>query len=158
MLYQKSGRFTVNIALIDLGIPVLGFIAEPILKEIYYTDPNGKAVCISGGVRRHIFCKESRTNGLDIAISIRNKDGLEHITSEKFKINDVFHVSSSYKFCMVADGRVDLYPQFGKTCTWDIAAGEALVNAAGGLVRSMNGEKMKYVRDVFDNPPFFCYE
>lgn len=153
---EKSGRFTVNIALIDFGAPVLGFIAEPVLKEIYYTDSNGNAVCICDGTRRNISCRSSGDNGLDIAISIRNKEGIEHIKSYSFAINNVLHVSSSYKFCMVADGKVDLYPQFGKTCTWDIAAGEALVNAAGGVVKSMHGKKMEYARDVFDNPPFFA--
>lgn len=153
---EKSGRFTVNIALIDSGTPVLGFISEPILGEIYYTDENNRAICSSKGVKKYISCKDSEDSGLDVAISIRNKDGIRNIAPIDLKIDNIFYVSSSYKFCMVADGRVDLYPQFGKTCTWDIAAGEALVNASGGIVTSMYGKKMQYVRDVFDNPPFFA--
>jgi 3'(2'), 5'-bisphosphate nucleotidase len=70
------------------------------------------------------------------------------------KVCDTRQAGSSLKFCLVAAGEADLYPRFGRTMEWDTAAGHAVLAAAGGQVRTLSGEELRYAKPGFENPHF----
>jgi len=152
---SKEGNFTINAGLISNGVPVFGIIAEPLLDEVYYTNALGEAVCVAAGAARKIRVNEGATEGINVLLSQRHNSKSAADMVKELPTLSVKHVSSSYKFCMIADGRADLYLHFGRTSTWDTAAGHALVNAAAGRMMDMKGREMSYVEDVFINPAFF---
>lgn len=146
--------FTVNIALIHKGEPVLGVIYAPESGELYagYCDEGGgyKAVRYFEDTDHE---KEMRTRkmpkkGLTIMSSHysgRNKD--QEAMLENFKVNKIVRRSSSIKICVIANGKADIYPRFGPTCEWDTAAGHAILRAAGGDIRDMQGNSLRYGGD-----------
>lgn len=152
---DKNGNFTINAGLISDGIPVFGIIAEPLLGEVYYTNSSSEAICVRNGIAEKIAVNKKSKGGINVLISQRHNSKEASDMISELPALSVKHVSSSYKFCMVADGRADFYLHFGRTSTWDIAAGHALVNAAGGKMVDMVGRKMIYTGNTFDNPPFF---
>lgn len=147
--------YTVNIGLIENGTPTYGFIYQPSFKLLHYTDHNKKLVVEKNG---RDITKETAENNKDkciITISHRvvgskqTQDFIKH-----HKADAVVQVSSSVKLCMIADGSAHLYPRFGTTMEWDIAAGHALILAGGGDVLCMDGTKMKYGKPELRNPDF----
>ncbi|MDQ2802941.1 MAG: 3'(2'),5'-bisphosphate nucleotidase CysQ, partial [Pseudomonadota bacterium] len=112
-----------------------------------------------------------RTAGRETPVSARapSPDGLVVLASryhadhprlsaflERHHVAQVINFGSSVKFCRLAEGRADLYPRFGRTMEWDTAAPQALLEAAGGAVRTMEGEKLHYGKPGWDNPSFVC--
>jgi 3'(2'), 5'-bisphosphate nucleotidase len=73
-----------------------------------------------------------------------------------YKVKEMVNAGSSLKFCLVATGRADLYPRFGRTMEWDTAAGHAVLLAAGGKVLTVDGEPLAYGKPGFENPHFFA--
>lgn len=150
----KDGNFTINVALIHKGVPIFGIIAEPLLNEIYYTNEDREAIFICNDIKSKINVNRVDSGGVNVLLSQRHRSKKSEDVVKKLPTASVKHISSSYKFCMVADGRADLYLHFGETCTWDIAAGHAILKAAGGMILNMEGDEMVYSSDEFDNLPF----
>ncbi|MBV6632384.1 MAG: 3'(2'),5'-bisphosphate nucleotidase CysQ [Alphaproteobacteria bacterium] len=142
------GEFTVNIALVLDGRPVMGVIYAPAIDEEYGACGVGTAF-------------ERRGNGADTPIEVvtpdlgklrilgsRNHGNPEAL--EKFmngrEVGSFVARSSSLKFCEVAAGRADIYPRFGNTCEWDTAAGQAILEGAGGVVTSTDGGLFPYAK------------
>ena len=75
---------------------------------------------------------------------------------EDYKVKDVISAGSSIKFCLLAAGRADLYPRFGRTMEWDTAAGHAILRAAGGRVYGVDGKPLTYAKPGFENPHFIA--
>lgn len=152
---SKDGNFTINAGLISDNEPVFGIISEPLLGEIYFTEA-GKAYCMKNGSLTTISVNHV-DNGLRILTS--RKHGSKKATDviNTLPATEVMPISSSYKFCLLAAGRADCYLHFGPTCTWDTAAGDAIVNAAGGNVRAIDGHKIAYNNKTFINPAFYAF-
>jgi 3'(2'), 5'-bisphosphate nucleotidase len=149
-------EFTVNIALVARGAPVAGVVHAPALGETYVSQGTRGSFRISArGGRQPI---RSRSLGSDQTMRIvTSRSHLDEATRRFLDSLGPHHVSeygSALKFCRVADGSADLYPRLGPTMEWDTAAGEAVLEAAGGRVRSLAGGRLRYNKPDLTNPPF----
>jgi 3'(2'), 5'-bisphosphate nucleotidase len=149
-------EFTVNIALIDNGAPILGVVGVPARGTLYAADGPGRAtMCEDGGEHRPIAARVAPAEGIAVAASRShaNKDELEAYLKDK-SVADFLAAGSSLKFCLVAEGKADLYPRLGPTMEWDTAAAHAVLAAAGGHVRTLDGKELTYGKPDFRNPHF----
>jgi 3'(2'), 5'-bisphosphate nucleotidase len=156
----RRDEFTVNIALIERGRPVLGVVHAPALGSTYYGAAPGSAMAEIGNLpAQSISARRVPADGA-IVISSRshgNEEKLKELTG-KMKIAGHRTAGSSLKFCLVATGEADIYPRYGPTCEWDTAAGHAVLQAAGGSVRLLDGGEFVYGKsDIkFLNPQFIA--
>ncbi|HBV90671.1 3'(2'),5'-bisphosphate nucleotidase CysQ [Pantoea sp. B550] len=150
---KRNGEFTVNIALIEAGKPVMGVVYAPVLG-VMYSAADGKAWKEEGGQREQIHARDarpplvvvSRSHGDDAEMKEYLKQLGEHQTVA---------TGSSLKFCLVAEGKAQLYPRFGPTNIWDTGAGHAVAMAAGAHVHDWQGKTLDYApRESFLNPGF----
>lgn len=142
-----GNEFTVNIALIRQGEPVLGVIYAPALGEMYAACGPGTAVRFmeDSGTEKEIAVRRPPKEGLTIVASKSHGDAARRDTFlEQFKINKIIKRGSSLKICAVAAGRADIYPRLGPTCEWDTAAGDAILRAAGGYLTDIDGAPLRY--------------
>ena len=153
--------FTVNIALIHKGEPVLGVVYAPATGTGYAGYGPGTALRWSeeSGRDKPITVRQPPKQGLTVVASVRHGDQqrLDKFL-EDYKIEKVIKRGSSLKICVVAEGKADLYPRFGPTCEWDTAAGDAVLRAAGGFMTDLEGNPLHYGgRDPkFLNPEFIA--
>lgn len=168
---KRNGEFTVNIALCEEGVPIAGVIYTPVSRELYYArvkegvaykttldenhDVPGILFNIKDRVQPSIVDKKKiRIVG---SRSHMNEDTLDFMTKLKTRYEDVEVVSkgSSLKFCLVAEGRADVYPRFAPTMEWDTAAGHAICNAVGLKVISQDtNDELLYNKENMLNPYF----
>lgn len=151
---SKNGQFTVNIALISKGLPILGVVYAPAL-DCLYAGHDGLAFTEKSGVRALISCRVIPEEGLTIVGSRSHGDNQSLNTFlNSMKVHEVIPVGSSLKLCLIAAGQADLYPRLGRTMEWDIAAGQAVLMAAGGVVNDLQGNTLTYGKSGFENPHF----
>jgi 3'(2'), 5'-bisphosphate nucleotidase len=162
---NRNGDFTVNIALIEDGRPVLGVVYAPAHGEIYVGEAGAgarRAGVAAGlvGPWRTIAVRTVPAAGLDVVASRSHMSEETREFVARFPVAELVSAGSSLKFCRVAAGDADLYPRLGRTMEWDTAAGDAVLRAAGGAVRTMDGRPLAYgkrnqAEDVdFANPWF----
>ncbi len=154
---NRTGEFTVNIALMKNFKPVFGVIYAPVVDELYSGFENGGADLTIKDERREISVRAVPEEGLTVVASRShsNKEALAKFLDGRKIANTAFR-GSSLKICQVASGQADIYPRLAPTCEWDIAAGHAIVNAAGGQLTELDGREMLYgKKDInFLNPHF----
>lgn len=154
-----SGEYTVNIALISRGGPVIGVVYSPARRELYAGYGDGTAVRWDedGGRQQRIHVRKPPSAGLTVVASRHHgsADRLEAFLRD-YPVERRITLGSSLKLCAVASGSADLYPRFGPTCEWDTAAGHAILHAAGGSITSLDGRPLTYghVDRAFVNPEF----
>jgi len=171
---KRNGEFTVNIALIKDKNPILGVIFAPVLKKIYFGYQN-KAFVVE-----NVDLLNSNINLLDkiqrksISLPLKNllveftivasrshlsdetEEYIKKLREIKGKVN-IKTIGSSLKLCLIAEGSADVYPRFGPTMEWDIAAGHAIINAAGGKLLQISKEaSLKYNKENLLNPWFIA--
>ncbi len=157
---SRNGEFTVNIALIDQGVPILGVVYAPASGDLYAGGGPGTAVhWIEGRHDYAIAVRKPPSDGLSVLNSRSHNDPEE---AERFlatlPVKERLSCGSSLKFCMLASGKADLYPRFGPTMEWDTAAGHAVLLAAGGRLHVAGSqEPLAYGKPDFRNPPFVAY-
>lgn len=153
--------FTVNIALIKNGAPVLGVVYAPARGELYAGYEGGRAVkwLQDTDSEKEISVRACPKEGLTVVASKSHGDPtrLEKFL-EKFKINKLAKYGSSLKICVIAAGKADIYPRFGPTCEWDTAAADAVIRAAGGMVTDTEGKPLQYggANPKWLNPEFIA--
>jgi 3'(2'), 5'-bisphosphate nucleotidase len=154
---RRNGEFTVNIALIEAARPVLGIIFAPALGKLY-AGAVGTGSFVEDGVRRSIACRRPPQEGLTVVSSRSHADeaALDRFLKGR-KVARSTTAGSSLKFCTLAAGEADCYPRFGRTMEWDIAAGHAIVSAAGGAVTDLEGAELTYGKPGFENPHFVAW-
>jgi 3'(2'), 5'-bisphosphate nucleotidase len=154
----KNGEFTVNIALIEDGHAVLGVVYLP-ATDACYAGFGGKAERrIGDGAPEPITARIAPESGLVMAISRSHADGeVERAKARGLNVAGTIVAGSSLKFCRIAEGVADLYPRFGNTMEWDTAAGQAVLEAAGGRVETVDGAPFSYGKAGFRNPHFIAY-
>ena len=151
----RTGEFTVNIALIEDGRPVLGVLHAPVQGETYVADGLGQAVRIVGdGPPRAIQARPVPARGPAVIASRLHRDAETDAYIEGLGPARTVSAGSALKFGLLARGEADIYPRFGRTMEWDTAAGHAILSAAGGHVRDLNGRELSYGKAGFVNPPF----
>lgn len=153
--------FTVNIGLIEDGVPTLGVVYAPAKDELYAGHGPGTAIrSTERGVReKSIHVRTSPSAGL-IVTSSKSHANSKKIEAflQNFKIQKIIKCASSLKICWIAAGKADLYPRFGETCQWDTAAAHAVLNSAGGYLSTISGQELKYTHTVqgWINPEFIA--
>ena len=153
---KRNGEFTVNIALIENGFPVLGIIYAPVTDTIYVGDVlQQESYKISGdGISKSL--RVNRKSGGLVAVGSRSHASQEETDMlNQYDVKETISVGSSLKFCMVAEGKADIYYRHGPTMEWDTAAGQAIVEASGGTVQSTaNGNRFNYNKENLLNGSF----
>ncbi|CCG40027.1 3'(2'),5'-bisphosphate nucleotidase CysQ [Magnetospirillum molischianum] len=152
---RRNGEFTVNIGLIDNGVPVAGVVLAPALG-VLWSGAAGHAFRVEADGHRHqIACRPRPARGARIVTS-RSHNQPEMLTRWMAPFEDAVldFAGSSLKLCRVAEGSADLYPRFGPTCEWDIAAAHAVLRAAGGVIETFDGVPLAYAKLGFLNPDF----
>jgi 3'(2'), 5'-bisphosphate nucleotidase len=153
---DRNGEFTVNIALVERGMPVLGVVLAPASGRLFAGAAGaGAFVEDESGRRKPIACRRIPAAGLTV-VSSRSHGDIEALDAFLAGRVVASHVTagSSLKFCLVAGGEADLYPRFGRTMEWDTAAGHAILRSAGGRVTDLNGADLRYGKPDFANPHF----
>ncbi|HEY1312303.1 MAG TPA: 3'(2'),5'-bisphosphate nucleotidase CysQ [Steroidobacteraceae bacterium] len=155
---KRNGEFTINIALVLQHEPVLGVVAAPALKLLYWGArgigafsgaPDGPHVPI------HI---SSPKTPLRVVGSRSHASAQTQVYLARLGPHATRGIGSSLKFCLVACGEADLYPRFGPTSEWDTAAGQALLEAAGGQVTRLDGHRLRYnCRESLLNGDFLAF-
>jgi 3'(2'), 5'-bisphosphate nucleotidase len=167
---RGSTDFTVNIALVAKCKPVFGIVYAPATSALYMTlgqdhaafarlAPTGQPETLAGLQSKHIHVRQAPEDGLVVATSRSHASPDLDRWLPSLRIKERKTLGSSLKFCLVAAGEVDLYPRLGPTCEWDIAAGHAVLSAAGGHVTTLDGKPMTYgkVNSDFVNPGFLAF-
>jgi len=151
---QRTDEFTVNIALIEDGEPVLGVVTAPALKEAFWgSKGEGAYKRDSAGDVHQISVAEP---GAVVRV-VASKNHLNDATKafiEKFPSHELVQAGSSLKFCRIAEGQADIYPRLGPTCEWDTGAAHAVLTAAGGKVETLEDLPLKYGKEDVLNPFF----
>jgi 3'(2'), 5'-bisphosphate nucleotidase len=160
---NRNGEFTVNIALIRDGRPVAGVVHAPALGEFW----SGGSAEDGSRVTRYVANEaapqplEARRIPDDGAIVVASRRHGDPEQMAKFlggrKIAETRNAGSSLKFCLIAEGKADIYPRFGRTMEWDTGAGHAVLEAAGGRVDTTGGAPLTYGKPDFANPEFVAY-
>jgi 3'(2'), 5'-bisphosphate nucleotidase len=145
---RETDEFTVNIALIENHSPVLGVIVAPILKQSYWASKGkGAYLQIEDEAPQRIHTHKGIRSPLKIAVSrsFHHKDKPAWIElSEKVGEFELIYCGSALKICLVAKGEVDIYPRFGPTGEWDTAAGQCILEEAGGMLVDITGTPLRY--------------
>ena len=159
---QRNGEFTVNIALIENHQPVLGVVLAPALGKTgrLYSGARGLGAQVEDEQGcRALQCRvpPEPARGMTIVASRSHNDAaaLDAFFAERqIKVDRLVAAGSSLKLCLVAAGEADLYPRLGRTMEWDIAAGHAVLAAAGGQVLTLSGATLTYGKAGLENPHF----
>ncbi|MDN3555258.1 3'(2'),5'-bisphosphate nucleotidase CysQ [Halomonas maura] len=144
---KRNGEFTVNIALIDNGTPVLGVVVAPALEVSYLAAAGMGAFKVDGsGERQPIRVAGRPAEGASWRVvgsrSHPSPDLAEWL--EQLGSHDMVPMGSSLKLCLIAEGAADVYPRLGPTCLWDTGAAQAVVEQAGGRVETREGKTLRY--------------
>mgnify|MGYP001809719504 CR=1 FL=1 len=153
---KKNGEFTVNIGLIEHGIPTIGIVYAPAL-DVMWAGTDGQAWRQDRQGRRTITCRKVPAEGAVVL------DSRSHRAADKMEAfmatlagGKVENAGSSLKFCRIAEGSADYYPRFGPTCEWDTGAAHAVLLAAGGDVVTWDDKPLGYGKAKFLNPDFLA--
>ncbi len=155
---KRNGEFTVNIALIEHGRPLVGVVLAPVTGEIFVGAPGGAYAGKTSSGRlqdRQVISANSSTNLRIVASRSHGHAALAELC-RTLEVHSDVSVGSSLKFCLLARGDAQLYPRFTPTCEWDTAAGQAVLEAAGGAVLTLDGQPLRYGKSAmqFYNPYF----
>lgn len=154
---KHTDEFTVNIALIEDGHPRVGVLLAPARGECYIAEGPGRVFLEANGeARRAIQVRKTPAEGAVVVASRSHRDDRTNAFIEEQIVTSVVSAGSSLKFGLVAKAEADLYPRFGPTMEWDTAAGHAVLSAAGGSVRNLEGEELVYGKADMHNPFFIA--
>jgi 3'(2'), 5'-bisphosphate nucleotidase len=160
---ERNGEFTVNIALIDQGQPVLGIVLVPVKGRLFFGALGlGAFECdvdmASGQISapRPITARRPLADGLVVVASRSHRDQQTDALIANLRVSGFRAAGSSLKFCLLAAGEADLYPRTGPTMEWDTAAGHGVLIAAGGQMTTLDGGPFVYGKPGFANPGFMA--
>jgi len=170
---KRNGEFTVNIALIENGIPMLGVVYVPDSGKLFFADVLKKEAHSLNVTSNDILLEEILSTSKKIIFkknketfirvvgsrSHMNKETLDFMNVLKEKYNEVEVISkgSSLKFCLVIEGLADIYPRFAPTMEWDTAAAHAICSASGvSVISNETNKELNYNKENLLNPWFIC--
>lgn len=155
---SRNGEFTVNIALVEDGVPLLGVVLAPARGRLFAAAPDTGALAYDAAGRRNIAARQTPSDGAIVVSSRSHGDpaALGRFMAGR-RVAASVSAGSALKFCLVAAGEADVYPRFGRTMEWDTAAGDAILRASGGRVTDMAGELLAYGKPGFENPHFVAW-
>ena len=165
----RNGQFAVNIALVRQGMPVIGVLYAPVLDELFWSEPDLNSSAQTGASvnMRALSHIQNQTHVIRVSTPrqqlgkpvrvLASRNHMNEQTQEFIRAlgaHELVQAGSSLKFCRIAQGLADCYPRLGPTCEWDTAAAQAVLEAAGGFVRTLNGERLLYGKSEVLNPSF----
>lgn len=152
---KRNGEFTVNIALIHQQKPILGIVYVPVSETNYYGIKSVGAFKQQGTSTDKISTRKTDANHFGIAGSRSHGNERQQAFMNNVGDAEIIAMGSSLKFCLVAEGKVDIYPRFGPTSEWDSAAAQCVVEQAGGVVTTMDLKPLLYnTKESLLNPEF----
>jgi 3'(2'), 5'-bisphosphate nucleotidase len=153
---NRNGEFTVNIALVEQKSPVLGVVYAPALARAFCGSRETGAYVVENGGVKTLRVNDRRNE----RIAVRSKSHAspeEDSVLAKYDVVDCISIGSSLKFCLVAEGKADVYYRHGPTMEWDVGAGQAVVQAAGGKVYAGVGpDEFLLNKENLLNGSFLC--
>lgn len=165
---NKRGEFTVNIGIIENGVPVMGVVYAPALNRLFVADsrfsawqsqvePGGALPALED--RSALRIRRVPEAGVTAIASKSHRSDETNAFLDTQKVGDIISAGSSLKFCLIAAGEADLYPRHGRTMEWDTAAGQAVAEAAGARVTETDGAPLLYGKKErgYDNPHFIVW-
>lgn len=170
LFVRGKPEFSVNIALVSAGKPVVGLIYVPPTGALYFTGNNGRSFHATApcATTEAVAFDALRAERLQTRAPVR--DNLKAFNSRSagaagaallaaLNVRHAEPVGSSLKFCLIAAGQGDIYARLGETCEWDTAAGQAILEAAGGSVTTLDGKALTYGKsaDAYRNPHFVAW-
>jgi 3'(2'), 5'-bisphosphate nucleotidase len=158
---KQTGQFTVNIALVQCGYPVLGLVYVPV-TGLHYGGVNAGAQRAAwmqpeGGSRQLIRTRRADRRHLTVVASRDHAGPVVEAFLRRLDNAAITSMGSSLKFCLVAEGKADFYPRVVPTMQWDTAAAQAIVEAAGGHLTLLDGTRLTYLKDELRNPSIMAY-
>lgn len=165
---NKRDEFTVNIGIIENGVPVMGVVYAPALGRLFVAENRFSAwqakVAPAGQLpaqaqRQKMQIRKAPAEGLTAIASKSHRSPETNAFLEAHNISNIISAGSSLKFCLIAAGEADLYPRHGRTMEWDTAAGQAVAEAAGARVTTLELEPLAYGKKQrgYDNPFFIVW-
>jgi len=167
---KKRSDFTVNVALIEEGYPCFGLVFAPARSLLAVTTadgvaieatmaPNAKGADLGALEQKRLHARRANPDALTALVSLSHLDPETEKFLEGFSIAERSSAGSSVKFLEIARGNADVYPRFGPTMEWDTAAGQAVLEAAGGHVVDAQGARFRYgkTQDGLRNPSFVAW-
>ncbi len=162
---KRRGDFTVNIALVENGVPTRGVVYAPAKGRLFLTRADGTTIeeiapfsASTVGKSRELRVSNPDNTALLIVASKSHRDQATEDYINKYSVKDSRSAGSSLKFCLVASGEADLYPRVGRTMEWDTAAGHAVLLGAGGqVVRFDDHSPLGYGKPGYENPFFIAF-
>jgi len=153
---QRTGEFTVNIAMIEDGEPVMGVVTAPALKEAFWGIKGEGAHMRDRTGRVHRIRVAEPKDTLRVVASKNHLNEETRAFIDTLGAHETVQAGSSLKFCRIAEGHADIYPRMGPTSEWDTAAAHAVLVAAGGKVQTPEGQPLVYGKENILNPNFIA--
>jgi 3'(2'), 5'-bisphosphate nucleotidase len=160
---DRNGEFTVNIALVSQGHPIMGIVQAPVLDTVYFAAKNiGAFKATSSSTTSSITVRKvPLVDGKQLFTVAIGRGCISDKLKELYQAlpsHNTIRIGSALKTCLIAEGIVDLYPRYGKTSEWDTAAAQCILECAGGVVCDMQLNTLIYnTKDSLINPEFIAY-
>ena len=150
-----AGRdeYTLNASLVIDAVPVLGVVGAPKKKRLFYSYAPGESFLIESGETKKINCQKKQPKGKIVALSSELKPSDIILNKLKeYNVNLIVKMASSYKFCVIASGEYDIYAARERANEWDYAAGHAVAQNAGAIIKTLDGKPFLYGKKDYRNP------
>ena len=146
-------EYTLNAALVINTVPVLGLVGVPRKNRLFYTYGPGESYLIEKESTKKINCKKKQPKGKVVALSsvVKPPDIILNKLKE-FNVTSIVKMASSYKFCVIATGEYDIYAAKERANEWDYAAGHAVAQNAGAIIKTLDGKPFLYGKEDYRNP------
>lgn len=153
---KRNGEFTVNIALVEHGAPVLGVVYAPVLDVCYFAARGTGAFVQRGDATAQAIRAEAHSadSAIKVVASRSHSDARTAALLQKLGNHECISMGSSLKLCLVAEAAAHFYPRLGPTMEWDTAAAHAVVLEAGGMVCDVAEQALRYNKEDMHNPEF----
>ena len=146
-------EYTLNAALIIDKVPVLGLVGVPKKDRLFYTYCPGESYLIEAGKSRKINCKKQQPKGKVVALSsVLKPSDIILNKLKKYNVTKIVKMASSYKFCVIATGEYDIYAARERANEWDYAAGHAVAQNAGAIIKTLDQKPFLYGKEDYKNP------
>jgi len=146
-------EYTLNAALVIDTVPVLGVVGVPKKKRLFYTYSPGESYLIENGITKKLNCKKLQPKGKVVALSsvVKPSDIILNKLKD-FNVTNIVKMASSYKFCVIATGEYDVYAARERANEWDYAAGHAVAQNAGAIIKTLDEKPFLYGKKDYRNP------
>ncbi len=146
-------EYTLNAALVINTVPVVGLVGVPKKNRLFYTYAPGESYLIEGDTVKKINCTKQQPKGKIVALSsVLKPSDIVLNKLKEFNVNSIVQMASSYKFCVIATGEYDVYAARERANEWDYAAGHAVAQNAGAIIKTLDEKPFLYGKDDYRNP------